>query len=90
MANILDSVRLSGVTYMLAASGGTGGSGVTSGQVETMIRNYTYDKLTIDRKIDNAFDPEQYYTKADIDTKIVNKVTTILFIVMHLFILKTY
>ena len=69
MANILDSVRLSGVTYTLAASGGTGGSGVTSGQVETMIRNYTYDKLTIDRKIDNAFDPDEYYTKADIDTK---------------------
>lgn len=69
MNEYLNQIEISGITYDLVASGGTGGSGVTSGQVETMIRNYTYDKFTIDRKIDNAFDPEQYYTRTDIDIK---------------------
>ena len=49
MNDYLDQINVNGVLYTI--SGGAGGSGVTSGEVETMLEDYTYDKNTIDDKI---------------------------------------
>ena len=47
----------------------------TSAQTTAYVSGYTYDKATIDEKVaqGGTFDPTQYYTKSDVDSRLSGK-----------------
>lgn len=51
----------------------------TTAQTQSYVTGYTYDKATIDEKIQDSgtFDPTQYYTKSEVDTALGGKQATL-------------
>ncbi len=51
----------------------------TTAQTQSYVGGYTYDKATIDEKIQESgtFDPTQYYTKSEVDTALGGKQATL-------------
>lgn len=72
MSNILNEIQVSGLVYTLSATTSGGTSGVTPEEVEQMLNDFTYDKNTIDDKIQSGVTVD-VYSKSESDARYAKK-----------------
>lgn len=79
MSNIIDSIRLSGVTYTLSAetSGGNNVVELTQAQYDALVTGGTVDPTALYIITDaQGGDLSNYYTKTEVDTALSGKIAT--------------